>query len=229
MLAILTTMTKIIGQKQEKPMICYLQRNLIAQMIHPSPSLLNIVSLRNLIRSVIPAMLLLGLLQPLTAQEIHRTLEAKIRIQGNHKGEGFTAQSRQLGVLVDYESGDIIMRLDPSTLIADHDSLNRVLMDLPREEVIFDGNLGVDHIDPQQCMAPGAFPVEGVLMLGQYSGWITGTGHLTKRNSNDRIPCVLEMEFMLEPSMLQPGPELEGFHPMFQVSIMQAIMNQENY
>jgi hypothetical protein len=180
---------------------------------------------RSFFRAVL-FLLLLVLPARVLAQEMYRTIEGRIQVQGKGKGgEGLTAISDKLFVRVDHGTGDIFMKLDQRTLKSGIDSIDRRLDSLPDEPIRFEGQLKRGGFDPNRCYSSTPLRIRGTLIYRDMEKDIRGTGSFKSRFSNDRIPCMLEIGFEMELEEAEEKGFLPGFEENVRIHILQAILN----
>lgn len=162
------------------------------------------------------------------AQEMYRTVDGRIQVQGEGKGgEGLKATSDKLFVRVDHETGDIFMKLDQRTLKSGIDSIDRRLDTLSDEPIRFEGQLKRGGFDPNKCYTSTPLRIQGRLIYGDMERGIHGTGSFKSRFSNDRIPCMLEIGFEMELEEADEKGFLPGFQENVRIHILQAILNPD--
>jgi hypothetical protein len=172
--------------------------------------------------------LLLVLPVRILAQEMYRTVDGRIQVQGEGKGgEGVKATSDKLFVRVDHETGDIFMKLDQRTLRSGIDSIDRGLDTLSDEPIRFEGQLKRGGFDPNRCYSSTPLRIRGTLIYRDMERDIRGTGSFKSRFSNDRIPCMLEIGFEMELEEADQKGFLPGFQENVRIHILQAILNPD--
>lgn len=159
------------------------------------------------------------------AQQFYRTVDGRIQVQGKGKKEGLKATSNKLFVRVDHETGDVFMKLDQRTLRSGIDSIDRRYDSLPDEPIRFEGSMSRGGFDPNKCYSPSPIRIEGTLFYKDYEEDVQAQGKLKGRFSNDRIPCLLEIEMQMELNKADEKGFLPGFHEEVRIHILQAILN----
>lgn len=81
------------------------------------------------------------------AQQKYQTREGAIAVIGSHMDSIVTASSNHLSVLINYETAEIGLSLDPTTLHTETDSLNVILINSSLKPVILKGKLNIPYVN----------------------------------------------------------------------------------
>ena len=109
-------------------------------------------------------------------QDTYYTRNATLTLNGVLNGESLKLMTRELSVMLDYETAFVIIRFPISSLETEVDSLNTII-DKSRAEVVFDGTISITDtlrvhsnilIDPANnvIIASGGGSPEGNLTAG---------------------------------------------------------------
>ena len=109
-------------------------------------------------------------------RDTYYSRNASLTMYGQMGEEVIKLQSRQLNVMLDYESACIIIRLPVNSLVSGIDSLD-ALLKASWGEVVFDGKLGMDYVMVDNH-PPLKFGFEGFLMASGCQTLVRGEGEL---------------------------------------------------
>lgn len=84
------------------------------------------------------------------AQQKYQTREGIIEVIGSYGDSIISANSNQLFVLIDYETAEIGLTIDPTTLHTEADSLNAILASTSLKPVILRGKLNIPYVNTLQ-------------------------------------------------------------------------------
>jgi len=159
------------------------------------------------------------------SQDIYGTTNGIIEVSGVWNGNNLVATSHQLQVDLNYETAEIKMKLDKSTLRTGIDSLDNLLRALRGDLLTYDGKLGVDFImtkkHPKQ-----QFDVSGTLSCVHNENDVQGSGRLEHIEA-ELYSCVLTMSFEMSLSETNLEIQLLGLEDRFRISIMQIVLKRD--
>ncbi len=179
----------------------------------------------DLLKTISLIMLLILPLTHVNAQDEYRTNAGILFIKVRYKEKLVNISSKQLLVLLDYETGKIIMKQKVSDLIADNDFLQSWLNKYQDQEIIFHGKLGIDYINTKGH-PPLKFDIEGVLSPGDNQ--IIGQGLLVHQVEKTSSACLLSMNFRLKLEEIFPKINLVGVNDDIYVQIAQSLLAKVN-
>ncbi len=159
------------------------------------------------------------------AQDTYYTRDATLTLNGAFNGQPITLYTRQLGVMLDYETAFLIIRFPVSSLVSGIDSLDQLLRK-SNTEVVFDGKLGLEYIKTDNH-PPMKFSAEGWLSVGDAKTLITGQGELHHLDDSGQIACMLGMTMNLNFDQLKVPLPLPGLAPDFEAVIKQAVLKKD--
>jgi hypothetical protein len=149
-----------------------------------------------------------------------------LAIVGTLDGSPIVGKSSNLFVQLDYERGEIEMKISPKTLVSGNDSLDRFLDQVSVEIITFNGKLGIDYIKTEDHPVQ-RFEVIGEVMIRDSSFSLPGKGSLKHISDEGKIACYLELEFNLiipKPKQIPLFNEKENF---FKIRVIDAILQRE--
>ncbi|MFQ5334818.1 MAG: hypothetical protein ACE5DN_01960 [Flavobacteriales bacterium] len=158
-------------------------------------------------------------------EEVYITRNGDIRVNTVFRDSDLTISGKELQVNLNYETADITMKLDISTLRS-VDPFIDSLLQLQRGVLItFQGRLGIDYVNTKSH-PPQDFEVEGYLQPAQVQ--IRGRGHLEHLFEGNFYACLLDMSFYLENSaLLKPG-NVDGMGDFTHIDIIHTVLKRSN-
>lgn len=180
---------------------------------------------RKVLFSIITSLLLIFGLK-VKAQEVYGTTNGTIHITGGWNDSSLIAVSKELVVLLNYETAQFELRLDKSTIKTGIDSLDQKLKKLDHDVLVYEGKLGIDFIRTQSH-APQDFVVEGYLTCAPHNEDIIGKGHL-EHIFGDVYSCILNMTFQLSLKDINLDIDLLGLADEIHVEVKQTVLKREN-
>jgi hypothetical protein len=177
-------------------------------------------------KKLIPTLLLLFIFAGIvTAQtnDIYYTRNASLKINGKFNGERLTGYTKDLGIRLDYETTDIIIRFKMNTIKFSADTLNNILKsDLT--EVVFKGALSLDYINTDGH-PPLDFTIEGIVDAGNVRNNIEGNGELQHVDDADDFACMLGMKIFL--NLRDYNIEIPNLDDEVEIVIIQALLKKD--
>ena len=159
------------------------------------------------------------------AQDVYYTKSATLKLNGELDGKALQLDTRQLGVMLDYETTEMIIRFPLSSLKSGVDSLDRLLKNSALEAV-FDGSLSLEYINTENH-PPLKFTAEGWLMVGNSKTLITGEGELHHIDDTGQIACMMGMTMHLNLKDLNLQNPVPGLKDDFEAVITQAVLQKD--
>ena len=156
---------------------------------------------------------------------VYYTRDAILKVNGEFDEQLMIGQTRTLNIRLDYETTEIIVRFQPSSLKFNIDTLNNII-ETENAEVVFKGELSLDHININY-QTPLEFIVQGYLELGQKKIRINnGKGELYPINDSEKYACMLGMTFLLNLNDLDLNIPT-GLFEEVEVVITQALLKDD--
>jgi hypothetical protein len=159
------------------------------------------------------------------AQQIYQTREGIIEIIGSHRDSIIIASSNHLFVLINYETAEIELSLNPATLRTATDSLNATLLNSFLKPAILTGKLNIPYVNtldnPDQKLN---FRAE--LHMNKITKTIYANGALKRIAGNETFASLLTLNFKLQLTdfgILFP----EGWSDEITVQIYQAMLKKQ--
>ena len=164
-------------------------------------------------------------LADVSGQKVYQTSAGTLTITAFIDDKPIKIGSRKLLILLDYETGKLIMKQEISALTSDNDTIQRKLENKANEYIRFEGKLGLDYINTLGH-PPLDFQIEGTLYPEGYH--IIGSGHLVHRVHGTSSSCLLSMNFQLEVDKLFPDAKLQGLDNKIYIGITQSLLARVN-
>ncbi|MEO1260604.1 MAG: hypothetical protein AAFZ15_17540 [Bacteroidota bacterium] len=158
-------------------------------------------------------------------RDTYYSRNASLTMYGHMGHEIIKLQSRQLNVMLDYESACIMIRLPLNTLVSGVDSLNNLLK-TSHGEIVFDGKLGLDYISLENH-PPLKFGFEGFLSANDCQTLVRGEGELNHIGDRTGYASMLGLCINLsfdDLGMPAPWPTMGN---EFEVVITQALLMRD--
>ncbi|MFV8326914.1 hypothetical protein ACNQGH_13535 [Flavobacterium sp. ZS1P14] len=160
------------------------------------------------------------------AQQRYQTREGSIEVIGSHKDSIIIANSNHLFVLINYETAEIGLTLNLTTLRTTTDSLNVKLIKSSIGPVILKGKLNIPYVKTLEH-PDYKLNFEAELHLNGMVKTIYVNGLLKHIASNETISCLLTLNFKLRLSDF--GIDLpEGWNNEITIQIFQALLKKSN-
>lgn len=159
------------------------------------------------------------------AQEEYQTSAGTLIISAHLNDKPVKIRSKKLLILLDYETGKVMMKQEISALRSDNDTLQKKLESKTNEYIRFEGKLGLDYINTRGH-PPLDFQVEGIIYPQNYH--VMGKGHLVHYVEGSSSTCLLSMTFQLEIDALFPDNQLPGLGSKMYVQIVQSLLARVN-
>ncbi len=159
------------------------------------------------------------------SQEMYSTQTGSIQIKFSVNDSAVLAYSKQLIVVLNYETADFILTLDKSTLKTGIDSLDKKLERLKGEILRYEGKMDIDYIDTESH-PPQDFEVEGFLNCAPHYHQILGKGHLEHIFSGT-YSCILNISFHINLDDLDISLGVPGIGNTLHVEIIQTVLDRE--
>lgn len=160
------------------------------------------------------------------AQQIYQTREGSIGVIGVYRDAKIIANSNQLVALINYETAEIELTLNPVTLHTATDSLNLKLLHSSIGPVLLKGKLNIPYI---KTLSHPDYKLnfEAELQLNGIVKSMYVTGVLKHIYSNGIISCLLTLS--LEVGLSDFGIKLpEGWSNEIAVQIIQTVLKKPN-
>ena len=154
---------------------------------------------------------------------LYYTRNASLNIHGEFQGESLHGTTRQLGITLDYETTEIILKLNLNNLVFDVDSLNKMIQ-TNQQEIEFKGTLSLEHINTDDH-PPLKFTMEGWVEIGDEKNEIEGKGELHHIDQSENFACMLGMTISL--NLDDFGIEIPNLENEIEVVIKQALLKTD--
>lgn len=154
---------------------------------------------------------------------VYYTRNAILQVLGGFEGEILKGSTQELGITLDYETTDIILRLDMNKVKFNADSLNQ-LIHVHHSELEFKGALSLEHINTDGH-PPQKFTIEGWLKIGNEKKKIVGKGELHHIDQSGDLACMLGLVFSI--NLDEFGIEIPNLENEIEVVIKQAILRND--
>ena len=155
--------------------------------------------------------------------DIYYTRSATLQINGEFEGKRLFGKTQELGVALDYETTDIIIRFYLNTLNFNVDTLNNLLQS-SLKEIVFKGSFSLDYINTEGH-PPLDFTVEGLLQAGNTKRIVEGKGELHHINGEENFACMLGMKIYL--NLKDYNIEIQNLEDEIEVIITQALLKKD--
>jgi hypothetical protein len=160
------------------------------------------------------------------AQQIYQTKEGSIGVIGLYRDTKIIANSNQLFALINYETAEIELTLNPATLRTTTDSLNLKLINSSIGPVILKGKLNIPYVNTLDHPTH-KLNFEAELHLNGVVKAMYINGELKHIASNGAISCLLTLNFKLglnDFGIILP----EGWNNEVTIQISQAVLKRSN-
>lgn len=155
------------------------------------------------------------------AQKVYQTSSGLLLINAYLDDKPLKISSKGLIILLEYETGKLLIKQEVSALISDNDSIQSRLNSMENEYITFEGKLGLDYINTKGH-PPLDFNVEGTMYPG--NNHVLGNGHLEHIDQGASTACLLSLTFKLKPDEVFPDHFLEGFDSEIYVTVLQSLL-----
>ncbi len=157
--------------------------------------------------------------------ESYGSANGAIEIVGVLNDTILIAESNELVMVLNFETGEFLLNLYISSLRTGNDSINKLLKKLDEVELQFKGNLGVDFIKTVDY-SPQDFEVKGYLKHEPEYQYISGKGHL-EFLYGDTPTGMLSISFKINLADIDIFLGIEGLEDEIQIEIMQTVTKSE--
>jgi len=154
--------------------------------------------------------------------EIYGSANGDIQIVGVLNDTTLIAESNQLVMVLNFDTGEFLLVLDISSLHTGNDSLDKILKKLGEDKLEYKGNLGVDFIKTVDH-SPKDFDVGGYLTHASENRYLAGKGHLEYLYGDVKIG-VLRLIFKLKLAEMNIHLGIEGLEDEIQIEISQTVI-----
>lgn len=180
------------------------------------------------VKPILIIALMLVLTLPGKAQQIYQTKEGSIGVISLYRDAKLIANSNQLFALINYETAEIQLTLNPATLRTTIDSLNVKLINssIGIGPVILKGKLNIPYVNTLSH-PDHKLNFEAELHLKEIVKLMYITGELKHIASNGTISCLLTLNFKLGLSDFEIALP-EGLNNEITIQIAQAVLKKPN-
>ena len=142
-------------------------------------------------------LLLITILGNSVAQyNVYYTRDANLQVHGEFNGKKLHGSTKQLGITLDYETTEIILRLNLKNLSFDADSINTIVQ-ATDSELKFKGKLSLEYINTEDH-PPQKFTINGWVEINDKKKEIEGNGELHHIDQSGNFACMLGMTIELK-------------------------------
>jgi hypothetical protein len=160
------------------------------------------------------------------AQDIYGTANGIVQITAVVNDTVVLAQGRDLKIVLNYETAEIMLELDKNTLSTGSSYLDSLLYENYTAPIQYIGQLDLDYIRTQKH-PPQDFEVDGFLSCDPTNHEFKGQGHL-EHIFNGIYSCILTLSFHL--SLEEIGIEISfpGVADEIHVEIVQTVLKRSS-
>jgi hypothetical protein len=157
------------------------------------------------------------------AQQQYQTSAGMLIVTIHLNNKPVTIKSKELQMLLDYETGNIVIKQDISSLTADNDTVQSKIDSMAGQQIVFEGKLGLDYINTLGH-PPLDFQVEGSIQPGGKR--IIGTGQLVHRVQGSLSACLLSLNFNIGLAEIFPDYQIVGLNNKTNVQVLQSLLGR---
>jgi hypothetical protein len=159
------------------------------------------------------------------AQHRYQTREGMMEVFGSYRDSIVIATSDHLFVLINYQTAEIGLSIDPATLRTETDSLNVILINLPLMPVIMEGKLNISYVNTLQNRDQ-ELNFRALLHMNKTVNTIYASGVLKHGTGTETFSSMLTLNFKLRLSdfgIVVP----EGWSDEITIRIYQALLKYQ--
>lgn len=159
------------------------------------------------------------------AQQRYQTREGIIEVIGSYRDSIVIASSDHLFVLINYQTAEIGLSLDPATLRTETDSLNVILLNSPLMPVILEGKMNIPFVNTLQH-PDQELNFTAQLHMNKIVNTIYANGLIKHSTGTETFSSMLTLNFKLRLSdfgILLP----EGWSDEITIRIYQAMLKKQ--
>jgi len=156
-------------------------------------------------------------------EDIYYTRNATLQVIGKFNDELLFGQTKELGVSLDYETAEIILKFYLNKMEFNIDTIHTIIKDEFRE-VLFTGKLGLEYINTNSH-PPLDFTIKGCLSVDNSKIKLNGEGELHHINDYGNFACMLGMTMKLDLTNLNLDIP-SGLYKEAEVVITQALLKK---
>lgn len=128
--------------------------------------------------------------------KIYSTEIASLQVQGQYNGNSLLGSTNRLGIILNYETTEIVLRLNLDDLKFDSDTLNKIVQE-SHSEIEFKGTLSLAHINTKDH-PPLNFTLEGWVEINNEKKKIEGNGELHHTDQSGSFTCMIGIVMHLD-------------------------------
>jgi hypothetical protein len=159
------------------------------------------------------------------AQQRYQTREGMVEVIGSYRDSIVIATSDHLFIVINYQTAEIGLSLDPATLRTETDSLNVILINSPLMPVILEGKLNILYVNTLQ-QPDQELNFTAQLHMNKTVKTIYANGALKHSTGNDTFSSFLTLNFKLRLSDFGIVL-LEGWSDEITIQIYQAMLKTQ--
>ncbi|MEX1002561.1 MAG: hypothetical protein WDZ35_10645 [Crocinitomicaceae bacterium] len=169
-------------------------------------------------------------LQPFTTftqerEEVFGTNTGQLKITAIVADTVFRATTKELIVILNYQTAEFTLILDKADIITGNDSLNNLLDQRRGEKISFTGSMNLPYIK-QEKHPPKDIEISGYLSTDKDKNEVLGEGRL-EYLYNGRYASMLIMSFILDVNKMGINIHLPGLEDQIQVELTKAVLNSQ--
>ncbi|MCF6171326.1 MAG: hypothetical protein L3J31_00440 [Bacteroidales bacterium] len=158
-------------------------------------------------------------------QDMYLTTTGQLIIKAHLNDKAVDIVSKDLIIMLDYETGKVVMKQKISALIINNDSIQSKFQNMQDDYIRFEGKLGLDYINTSGH-PPLDFAVEGTIYPG--NKYVIGKGHLVHLVQGTANACLLSLSFTLQPGDIFPDYRQTDKNDEIHVQVIQSLLAREN-
>ncbi|PKH66355.1 hypothetical protein CXF59_10355 [Flavobacterium sp. ALD4] len=173
----------------------------------------------------VAAIVLLLCSSTIRAQQRYQTREGMVEVIGSYRDSRVIATSDHLFIVINYQTAEIGLSLDPATLRTETDSLNVILINSPLMPVILEGKLNIPYVNTLQ-QPDQELNFTALLHMNKIVKTIYANGAIKHSTGNDNFSSLLTLNFKLRLSDFGIVL-LEGWSDEITIQIYQAMLKTQ--
>ena len=162
--------------------------------------------------------------QLMAQNDLYRTDNGNMIINAVLNDSALVVRTKELIVILDYESAEFTVVLNRSKLYSGVDSIDQNLRQMSFDPIELKGQLDLDYINTKGH-PPLDFKVEGRMSTNNEQ--ILGSGHLEHLMEGTSYACLLSMIFHIELKTLGLDLNVAGLTEEVHIEILQTVLRKE--
>ena len=159
--------------------------------------------------------------------DVYYTQNATLQINGAFNNQPISGQSNDVGVSLNYETAEMMLRFNLNSLYFDQDTISSLFLGKDDIIVTFNGKLSLEYINTKDH-PPMPFTIEGWLVANDLKTKLNGKGVIHHINDSGNYACMLSMN--LELSLEDLNIEIpEGIYKKAEIVITQTLLQKDKH